>query len=191
MGGKGSGRPKDTTPPIPYHSDYKEELVLRINGRKRALTSKERRKVVQMYLERGTLTAVAKETGLTIHGVRKVLDLEPEFMAQYQKKREEEANELFGAISAKSAKFARFCDAYFEQLTNPANIERLAKTDMEKLTKVFAINLDKFVLLNKMRVETDGNGDSSINITITRKSKNDATQDERNEIFIDTIDDDI
>ena len=106
-------------------------------------------------------------------------------MAQYLKKREEEANELFGAISAKSAKFTRFCDAYFDELTNPEMVKRLARTDMEKLTKVFAINLDKFVLLNRMRLENGDNGDSSINITITKKRKSEATAAERDEMFVD------
>ena len=188
MGGKGSGRTfgaKGKIEPIPYHSDYKDELILRVGNKRRALTSKERKKVVQLYLERGTVLAVAQETGLTVHGVRTVLDREPDFMAQYLKKREEEANELFGAISAKSAKFTRFCDAYFDELTNPEMVKRLARTDMEKLTKVFAINLDKFVLLNRMRLENGDNGDSSINITITKKRKSEATAAERDEMFID------
>ena len=188
MGGKGSGRTfgaKGKIEPIPYQSDYKDELILRVGNKRRALTSKERKKVVQLYLERGTLLAVAQETGLTVHGVRTVLDREPDFMAQYLKKREEEANELFGAISAKSAKFTRFCDAYFDELTNPEMVKRLARTDMEKLTKVFAINLDKFVLLNRMRLENGDNGDSSINITITKKRKSEATAAERDEMFVD------
>lgn len=188
MGGKGSGRTfgaKGKIEPIPYRSDYKDELILRVGNKRRALTSKERKKVVQLYLERGTLLAVAQETGLTVHGVRTVLDREPDFMAQYLKKREEEANELFGAISAKSAKFTKFCDAYFDELTNPEMVKRLARTDMEKLTKVFAINLDKFVLLNRMRLENGDNGDSSINITITKKRKSEATAAERDEMFVD------
>ena len=52
-------------------------------------------------------------------------------------------------------------------------------------TKVFAISLDKFVLLNRMRLENGDNGDSSINITITKKRKSEATAAERDEMFVD------
>ena len=166
--------------------EYKEVIIARfLDGQRRELTPKERKKVVATYLEKGTLSATSKITGLSVPGVRKVLDKEPEFLQQYEKKREQEAQELFGAISAKSAKFTKFCDAYFDELTNPEMVKRLARTDMEKLTKIFAINLDKFVLLNKMRLETDGAGDNTLSITITRKAKRDASDKELNEMFED------
>ena len=41
---------------------------------------------------------------------------------------------------------------------------------MEKLTKIFAINLDKFVLLNKAQMESGAVADNTLNITITRKA---------------------
>ena len=41
---------------------------------------------------------------------------------------------------------------------------------MEKLTKIFAINLDKFVLLNKAQMESGAVSDNTLNITITRKA---------------------
>ena len=134
------------------------------------ITAKERAKVLYEYVNTGTYIAASRKCGIPQRMVKRIVESDPDILAKYQKKREEEAKHLYGALSAKSKKFMQFCDAYFDELCNPAMVKRLAATDMEKLTKIFAINLDKFVLLNKAQMESGAAADNTLNITITRKA---------------------
>lgn len=134
------------------------------------ISTKERARVLHEYVNTGTYVAAARKCGVPQRMVKKIVESDPDILTEYQKQREEEAKHLYGALSAKSKKFMQFCDAYFDELCNPTMVKRLAATDMEKLTKIFAINLDKFVLLNKAQMESGAVADNTLNITITRKA---------------------
>jgi DNA replicative helicase MCM subunit Mcm2 (Cdc46/Mcm family) len=144
------------------------------NKKKRYLTEKERRMVVAKYLEAGTYTAAANFAGITQKAARQIIENEPDFMKLYQKQREQEAKQLFGFLSAKSKKFIRFCDIYFDVLTDETIIRDLARRDLGKLATVFAINADKFVLINKFFSEgafSNSEDFGDIRVTIERKTK--------------------
>lgn len=154
------------------------------NKKKRYLTEKERRMVVAKYLESGTYTAAAEYAGITPKAVRQIIENEPDFMKEYQKQREREAKQLFGFLSAKSAKFIKFCDVYFDVLSDPEIIRSLGRRDLVKLATVFAINADKFVMVHKY-FSQGGLGEDedlgNLQITITRKSKRESDDEKLEE----------
>lgn len=151
----------------------KEQLETIREDRNKRLTEKERMKVVAAYINCMSYKAVAERFGLTASGVKHIVQSDPNFAEKYQKQREKEAKELFGVLSVKSKKFVKFCDVYFDLLADEETIRQLWAKDPEKVTRMFAINLDKFLLLDKVRMQfgEDENGDQSITINVVRKEK--------------------
>lgn len=139
------------------------------------LTPKEKMKVVACYVTNMSLKATAERFGLTPRAVKYIVDHEPKFAEMYQKQREKEAKELFGFLSIKGKKFAKFCDVYFDLLADEDTIRELWKKDPEKVTKMFAVNVDKFLMLDKVRMSYGLNdeGDQTITVNVVRKEKQD------------------
>jgi len=139
------------------------------------LTEKEKKRVVAKYLSCMSYKATGEQFGLTPSGVKYIVQHQKDFAEMYQKQREKEARELFGALSVKSKKFVKFCDVYFDLLADEETIRELWKKDPEKVTRMFAINIDKFLLLDKVRLQynQEDNGDQNITIEVVRKERND------------------
>ncbi len=151
----------------------KEHIECEKDDRQKRLTPKERLKVVAKYVTCMSYKATAEVFGLTVMGVKHIVKNEPKFAEMYQKQREKEAKELFGRLSVHGKKFVKFCDIYFDCLSDEQTIRELWKKDPEKVTRMFAINLDKFLLLDKARLSygLDDNGDQNITINVVRKER--------------------
>lgn len=151
----------------------KEHIECEKDDRQKRLTPKERLKVVAKYVTCMSYKATAEVFGLTVMGVKHIVQNEPKFAEMYQKQREKEAKELFGRLSVHGKKFVKFCDIYFDCLSDEQTIRELWKKDPEKVTRMFAINLDKFLLLDKARLSygLDDNGDQNITINVVRKER--------------------
>ncbi len=151
----------------------KEHIECEKDDRQKRLTPKERLKVVAKYVTCMSYKATAEVFGLTVMGVKHIVQNEPKFAEMYQKQREKEAKELFGRLSVHGKKFVKFCDIYFDCLSDEKTIRELWKKDPEKVTRMFAINLDKFLLLDKARLSygLDDNGDQNITINVVRKER--------------------
>lgn len=151
----------------------KEVIECERTDTNKRLTPKERKRVVAKYLTCMSYKATAEQFGLTVMGVKHIVKNEPDFAKMYQEQREKEAKELFGVLSVKSKKFAKFCDIYFDCLADEKTIRELWKKDPEKVTRMFAINLDKFLLLDRARMSysLDGEGDQNITINVVRKER--------------------
>lgn len=141
------------------------------------LTDKQRLQVVASYVETGMLKKTARQYGLTPHAVRYIVDGSPEFAAMYQKKREEEANELFAHMSGKYKDVMKFIDNYMDQLVKPEMMERMAKTNMVGATVILGTLLDKMAMVNKFAIDRGDNGDSTLSIEIIRKNKDNGEDD--------------
>lgn len=142
---------------------------------RRRLTEEEKKKVIATYLNVGTYDETARRTGFSRGTVKNVVAKDPDFIKKYNKKREQEAMELFGKLSIKSKEFSKFCDVYFDVLTDEETVRDLATRDLEKVTRIFAIMIDKYMLINNFRVDKV-EGESSVNITIVRKNKKDGDE---------------
>lgn len=151
----------------------KESIECDREDTRKRLTPAEQKKVVAKYLTCMSYKATAECFGLTVMGVKYIVQHEPEFADMFQKQREKEAKELFGALSVKGKKFAKFCDIYFDCLADEKTIRELWAKDPEKVTRMFAINLDKFLLLDKARLTygVDDGGDQNITINVVRKER--------------------
>ncbi len=151
----------------------KEHIECERNDTNKRLTPKERMQVVAKYVTCMSYKATAEVFGLTVMGVKHIVQNEPKFAEMYQKQREKEAKELFGRLSVHGKKFVKFCDIYFDCLSDEQTIRELWKKDPEKVTRMFAINLDKFLLLDKARLSygLDDNGDQNITINVVRKER--------------------
>lgn len=151
----------------------KEHIECERTDTRKRLTPKERMKVVAKYVTCMSYKATAECFGLTVMGVKHIVQSEPKFAEMYQKQREKEAKELFGRLSVHGKKFVKFCDIYFDCLSDEQTIRELWKKDPEKVTRIFAINLDKFLLLDKARLSygLDDNGDQNITINVVRKER--------------------
>lgn len=137
---------------------------------RRRLTEEEKKKAIVAYLNCGTYDEAARRTGFSRATIKNAVAKDPDFIKKYNKKREQEALELFGKLSIKSKEFAKFCDVYFKVLTDEDTVRDLAQRDLEKVTRIFAIMIDKYLLINNFRVDkTDG--ESSVTINIVRKNK--------------------
>jgi hypothetical protein len=136
---------------------------------RRRLTVDERMKCVAAYLHYGTYQQAAAATGFSIGTIKNCVQTDPDFVSKYQKKREQEAQELFGALSAKSKKFLKFVDAFYDQLSNPQVVARMGIQDLDKLARIYGIMVDKALLLNKAFGGNVGNEDNEIHITVTTR----------------------
>ena len=143
--------------------------------RGKRLTEAERMEVVMYYVSCMSYKATAEQFGLTPSGVKHVVDTHPKYEEIFQKQREKEAKKLFAFLSIKGKKFAKFCDVYFDLLADEKTIRELWAKDPEKVTKMFAINVDKFLMLDKVRLSYGLNdeGDQTINVNIIRKERKD------------------
>lgn len=153
--------------------NQKEQIECARTDQMKRLTPAERKKVVAEYVRCMSYKATAERFGLTVMGVKHIVKSEPEFQSMYNKQREKEAKELFGVLSIKSKKFAKFCDIYFDLLADEETIRKLWERDPEKVTRMFAINIDKFLLLDRTRLQYGLNdeGDQSITINVVRKER--------------------
>lgn len=151
----------------------KEVIECERTDTNKRLTPKERKKVVAKYLMCMSYKATAEDFGLTVTGVKHIIQNEPEFAKMYQAQREKEAKELFGVLSVRSKKFVKFCDIYFDCLADEESIRELWRKDPEKVTRMFAINLDKFLLLDRARMmySLDGEGNQEITVNVIRKER--------------------
>lgn len=151
----------------------KEVIECERTDTNKRLTPKERMKVVAKYVTCMSYKATAEVFGLTVMGVKHIVQNEPKFAEMYQKQREKEAKELFGRLSVHGKKFVKFCDIYFDCLADEKTIRELWKKDPEKVTRMFAINLDKFLLLDKARMmySLDSEGDQNITVNVIRKER--------------------
>lgn len=151
----------------------KEVIECERTDQMKRLTTKERKKVIVKYLNCMSYKATAEQFGLTVMGVKHIVQSDPDFAKMYQKQREKEAKELFGILSVKSKKFAKFCDIYFDCLADEESIRSLWRKDPEKVTRMFAINVDKFLLLDRARIQygIDDEGDQNITINVVRKER--------------------
>ena len=153
----------------------KERIESTSSDQTKRLTPKEKMKVVACYVTNMSLKATAERFGLTPRAVRYIVDHEEKFAEMYQKQREKEAKELFGALSVKGKKFIKFCNIYFDLLADEDTIREFWKKDPEKVTKMFGVLVDKFVVLDKVRMSYGLNedGDQEITVNIVRKEKED------------------
>lgn len=158
-------------------TQQKEQIEDTHENQHKRLTEKERKKVIAAYLHCMSYKAVGERYGLTPSGVKHIVNSDPDFAAKYRKQREKEAKELFGALSVKGKKFVKFCDVYFDLLADEQTIRELWKKDPEKVTRIFAINFDKMLNLDKIRVsiaqEAADAGDQNITINVIRKERKD------------------
>lgn len=139
------------------------------------LTEEERMEVVMYYVCNMSYKATAEKFGLTPTGVKHIVDTHPQYEEIFQKQREKEAKKLFAFLSIQGKKFAKFCSVYFDLLANEKTIKELWARDPEKVTKMFAINVDKFLMLDKIRMSYGLNedGDQTITVNVIRKEKQD------------------
>lgn len=139
------------------------------------LTEEERMEVVMYYICNMSYKATAERFGLTPSGVKYIVDNHPQYEEMFQKQREKEAKRLFAFLSIQGRKFAKFCNVYFDLLANEKTIKELWAKDPEKVTRMFAINVDKFLMLDKIRMSYGLNdeGDQTITVNVVRKEKND------------------
>lgn len=144
----------------------------------RRLTEKERLKVVATYVETGELRATGRKHGITARAVRYIVDNSPEFAAEYQKRRQAEAEEVFTHMSLHYSDLKQFIDNYFDQLKKPELMERMCKSNMVGATVVLGTLLDKVAMVNKFAVDKGDNGDTTLNVQIVRRSRDDVV-DER------------
>ena len=82
---------------------------------------------------------------------------------------------MFAFLSIHGKKFAKFCSVYFDLLSDEKTIRELWAKDPEKVTKMFAINVDKFLMLDKIRMSYGLNedGDQTITVNVVRKERQD------------------
>lgn len=153
----------------------KEKIESLKEDQGKRLTEEERMKVVLYYVQCMSYKATAEKFGLTPSGVKHVVDTHPKYEEMFQKQREKEAKKLFAFLSIKGKKFAKFCDVYFDLLADEKTIRELWAKDPEKVTKMFAVNVDKFLMLDKVRMSYGLNedGDQTITVNVVRKEKND------------------
>jgi len=139
------------------------------------LTEEEKMEVVMYYVCNMSYKATAERFNLTPSGVKYIVDNHPEYETIFQRQREKEAKKLFAFLSIQGKKFAKFCNVYFDLLSDEKTIRELWKKDPEKVTKMFAINVDKFLMLDKVRMSYGLNdeGDQQLTINVVRKEKRD------------------
>ena len=131
--------------------------------------------VVMYYVCNMSYKATGEHFGLSPSGVKYIVDNHPEYEEIFQKQRAKEAKRLFAFLSIQGKKFAKFCSVYFDLLADEKTIRDLWAKDPEKVTKMFAINVDKFLMLDKIRMSYGLNdeGDQTITVNVVRKEKND------------------
>ena len=141
----------------------------------KSLTEEERMEVVMYYVCNMSYKATGEHFGLSPSGVKYIVDNHPEYEEIFQKQRAKEAKRLFAFLSIQGKKFAKFCSVYFDLLADEKTIRDLWAKDPEKVTKMFAINVDKFLMLDKIRLSYGLNdeGDQTITVNVVRKEKND------------------
>lgn len=141
--------------------------------RGKRLTEEERMEVVMYYVCNMSYKATAEHFHLTPTGVKHVIDTHPQYEEIFQKQREKEAKKLFAFLSIQGKKFAKFCSVYFDLLADEKTIRELWARDPEKVTKMFAINVDKFLMLDKVRMSYGLNdeGDQTITVNVVRKER--------------------
>lgn len=154
-------------------TEQKEQIECTREDQMKRLTPLERKKVIAKYVTCMSYTATAEYFGIRVRAVQNIVKNDPEFATMYQKQREKEAKELFGKLYVNSRKFAKFCDIYFELLSDEKTIRKLWEKDPEKVTRMFAVNIDKFLLLDRTRLQYGLNeeGDQNITINVVRKER--------------------
>lgn len=153
----------------------KEKISSVKENQGKRLTEEEKMKVVLKYVQCMSYKATAEQFHLTPTAVKYIVEGHPQYEEMFQKQREKEAKKLFAFLSIKGRKFAKFCDVYFDLLADEKTIRELWAKDPEKVTKMFAVNVDKFLMLDKVRMSYGLNedGDQTITVNVVRKEKQD------------------
>lgn len=151
----------------------KEKIESTKENQGKRLTEEEKMKVVLKYVRCMSYKATAEQFHLTPTGVKHIVDTHPQYEEMFQKQREKEAKKLFAFLSIQGKKFAKFCDVYFDLLSDEKTIREFWAKDPEKVTKMFAVNVDKFLMLDKVRMSYGLNdeGDQTITVNVIRKER--------------------
>lgn len=152
---------------------YKKSDLIKAQEKRtrRTFTETEKMKIVKTYIQTGSYIETCAKLGIRYSTCRAIVAKDKDLQAKWRKAREKEAQRMFDQINIYSKKFLKFCKVYFDVLADEDNIRKLASKDLEKVTRIFAVNMDKFIALNKMEVNKDFNGDRNINIVIKSKNK--------------------
>lgn len=130
---------------------------------RRRLTPKEKRRCVAAYLHYGTYERAARECDVSIGTIKNCVKADPDFVDKYNEKRRQEMEELFGALSVKSKKFAKYCDMFLDHLSSDA-MKAFIAADPAKAATIFGITLDKFIVVNRAKDDTMTDGNITINV---------------------------
>ena len=105
------------------------------------LTDKQKKQIIADYVEIGSYNAVAKENGISINTVKKIVKENPEFARICEQKKEQNSADILAHMETQKNKVCEIIDVYLEKLLDPLI---LARATPSQLTTALGTLIDKF-----------------------------------------------
>ncbi len=105
------------------------------------LTDGERKKVVAAYVETENYSAVARQFGMSVNGVKKIVLAEKGLADKCKRKKEENTASVLAHMDLRKNDVCKIIDALLEAINNP---EKIAATPLSQLATTMGILIDKY-----------------------------------------------
>lgn len=120
------------------------------------LTDKQKKQIIADYVEIGSYNAVAKENGISINTVKKIVKENPEFARICEQKKEQNSADILAHMETQKNKVCEIIDVYLEKLLDPLI---LARATPSQLTTALGTLIDKFTAVKTADPNTYGEVD--------------------------------
>lgn len=127
----------------------------------KALSARQKKKIIADYAELGTYAAVAKKRGCSAKTVKRIVEEDPAFFEKCAAAKRQQETDVLEHFAKQGEKITLIVDAYLDALLDR---EKIAEATPNQLTTAMGTLLDKLQLIRQARATLDETGGGVIQI---------------------------